>query len=70
MAWLRDNAVFDSFHSLLASGASLGMVSAAVLGLRLERSPSDRIRALHGIIGATGLLLALTAAVAGFAILP
>ena len=70
MAWLRDRAVFESIHALLTLSALLGFLGAAALGLRLEVRPESRAREIHVALGAGGLLLALTAAVAGFAILP
>ena len=70
MAWLRERAVFESIHALLTLSALLGFLGAAALGLRLEVRPESRAREIHVALGAGGLLLALTAAVAGFAILP
>jgi len=48
----------------------VGLLLAAAFGLWLERSEDDRVRGIHLSFAAGGLLLALTAAVAGFAILP
>jgi hypothetical protein len=70
MGWLRGKPVLDSFHALLALAAGSGLLLAAALGLRLERGAEPPTRTLHALFGAVGLLLALTAAVAGFSILP
>jgi hypothetical protein len=70
MAWLRDDDVFESVHSLLALGALAGLVSGGLLGLRLERRAGGRLRTLHSICAGLGLLIGLAAAVAGIAILP
>lgn len=70
MRWLRHGNSFESVHSLLALGALTGLVSGGLLGLRLERRPSQRVRALHSICAGIGLLLGLVAGMAGIAILP
>ena len=46
------------------------MGAAGVLGLLLERRVRPAARTAHALLGASGLLLALAAAVAGMAILP
>ncbi len=71
MGWLRGEPVFESVHSILVSGVLVSLLLAASLGLLLERRLGSRwIRSAHLMLGAGGLLLALTAAIAGFAILP
>ncbi len=71
MGWLRGEPVFESVHSILVSGVLVSLLLAASLGLLLERPAGPRwVRSAHLILGAGGLLLALTAAIAGFALLP
>ena len=70
MGLLRGEPPLRSFHALLTTGALTGVVSAYLLGRRLERRPSPWVRTAHLICGAVGLLLALAAGVAGIAILP
>ena len=70
MGWLRGKALFESVHAVLVSGVTLSLLGAALLGRRLERGAGARVRSVHVLLGAGGLLLALTAAIAGFAILP
>lgn len=70
MIWLRREVPMASVHFWLASGAALGLVGAGALGLWLERRVSADVRALHLAAGSIGLLLALGAALAAFAILP
>ena len=70
MAVLRGKELAQSVHFPLAAGALLAMVSAGGLGLLLERGGSLRTRTVHALCGALFVLLALGAAVAGFALLP
>ncbi len=71
MGWLRGEPVFESVHSILVSGVLVSLLLAATLGWSLEQRGGPRwIRTAHLILGAGGLLLALAAAVAAFAILP
>ena len=70
MVGLRGEAPAESLHFLLASGALLGIGAAGSLGLLLERGRAMSARSAHALLGASGLLLALAAAVAGIAILP
>jgi hypothetical protein len=71
MGWLRDEPPARSAHFALALPAAIGFAAGGLLGLRLERrGGSPRMRNLHALLGAGGLLLGLAAAVAGFAILP
>ena len=70
MIWLRREVPMASVHFWLASGAALGLLGAGALGLWLERRVSADVRALHLAAGSIGLLLALGAALAAFAILP
>ena len=71
MGWLRGEPLFESVHALLVSGVLASLLGAATLGHRLERGGGPGwIRPAHLVLGAGGLLLALTAAIAGFAILP
>jgi hypothetical protein len=70
MAKLHPDPLFDSVHSLLTSGALTLLIFALGLGKRLERRPGPAVRQAHLACGATGLLIALLAAVAGIAILP
>ena len=70
MGWLRGKALFESVHAVLVSGVTLSLLGAALLGRGLERGAGARVRSVHVLLGAGGLLLALTAAIAGFAILP
>ena len=71
MGWLRGEPLFESVHALLVSGVLTSLLGAATLGHRLERGGGPGwIRPAHLVLGAGGLLLALTAAIAGFAILP
>jgi hypothetical protein len=70
MVALRDDPAFESFHALFTSAVVACILAAGGLGLGLERGASDRVRAVHLICGAIGLLAALGAAVAAFAILP
>jgi hypothetical protein len=67
---LRGEPLFASFHFLLTSGALSSVTAAYVLGRRLERAGTARVRRVHVICGSTGLLLGLAAAAAGLAILP
>jgi len=67
---LRGLPVFESVHSVLVTGALVGLSSAGLLGVWVQRSGHPRVRSLHALLGALGLLLALTAVVAAFAILP
>ena len=69
MAW-RGEPLLGSVHFRLALGAALGLCAGGALGLRLERGAGSRLRGLHALLGATGVLLGLVGAVAGFAILP
>jgi hypothetical protein len=70
MGWIRSEPLFDSFHSIFASGALIGVVVAWLLGRQLERVDAPEVRTVHPIWGGVGLLLALLAAAAGIAILP
>ena len=70
MAFLRHKPVFDSVHAVLTSAALVGFGVGGWLGLRLERDLRSPLRGVHAITASVGLLLALAAAVAGFAILP
>lgn len=70
MALLRGKPVFESVHALLTSLALAGFLVGAVLGRKLERELDSNLRAPHAIVASAGLLLALAALVAGFAILP
>ena len=70
MAFLRGKPVFGSVHSGLTSAALVGFAIGGYLGLQLERNLRSPIRSVHAITASLGLLLALAAAVAGFAILP
>ena len=70
MAWLRERAVFESVHSLLAALALLGLLSGGALGLRLARGGAERVRLIHSLCAGAGLLFALAAGMAGMAILP
>ncbi len=70
MAFLRGKPVFGSVHSALTSAALVGFAIGGSLGRRLERNLRSPIRPVHAITASLGLLLALAAAVAGFAILP
>jgi hypothetical protein len=70
MAFLREKPVFGSVHAALTSAALVGFAAGGYLGLRLERDLRSPLRGLHAIGASLGLLLALAAAVAGFAILP
>ncbi len=69
MAW-RGEPLIASVHSRLVLGAAVGLCAGGALGLRLERGAGARLRGLHAVLGATGVLLGLVAAFAGFAILP
>lgn len=70
MAFLRDKPVFESVHALLTSLALTGFLVGAALGRKLERELGSNLRAPHAIVASAGLLFALAALVAGFAILP
>jgi hypothetical protein len=70
MAFLRGKPVFGSVHSALTSAALVGFAVGGWFGLQLERNLRSPIRSFHAITASVGLLLALAAAVAGFAILP
>ena len=70
LGWLRGEALFESVHAVLVSGVTLSLLGAALLGRGLERGAGARVRSVHVLLGAGGLLLALTAAIAGFALLP
>jgi len=70
MAFLRGKPVFGSVHSLLTSAALCGLVIGGFLGSRLERNLRSGPRAPHALVASAGLLCALAALVAGFAILP
>jgi hypothetical protein len=70
MAFLRGKPVFGSVHSVLTSAALVGFAAGGALGLRLEQNLRSGLRGVHAITASLGLLLALAAAVAGFAILP
>ncbi|MFQ5512851.1 MAG: DUF4079 family protein [Myxococcota bacterium] len=70
MGLLRGRPLFESFHGGLVLVAGPALLLAGLLGLRLERRPHAGSREIHALLGALGLLLALAAGVAGFAILP
>lgn len=70
MWWLRPEEPMESVHFWLASAATLGFTAAGALGLWLERHASADARAVHLACGGAGLLLALGAVFAAFAILP
>jgi uncharacterized membrane protein YcfT len=70
MGWIRGNAVYESPHAILTTAALAALLAAGLLGLRLERRPGATARGVHLACGATGMLLALAAAAAGFDILP
>jgi hypothetical protein len=67
--WLRGMTPLASFHGLLGVGALALFVSTWRQGTRLERGDTS-VRVLHARLGAGALLLAVAAAIAGFAILP
>lgn len=67
---LRGMQALASVHAWFACSALAGLVTAAGLGLWLERHGETSLRTLHMIAGGLGLLTALGGAVAGFAILP
>ena len=70
MVWLRRDPALESVHFWLATLATLCIGLAGTLGLRLERRVSDRARSIHLACGGAGLLIAIGAALAAFAILP
>lgn len=70
LAGLRDAQIFASTHAGLTSAALAAFLIGGTLGLRLERRVHPVLRTLHLLLGAGGLLVALLAGVAGFAILP
>jgi len=70
MTWLRREVPMTSVHFWLASGTTLGLAAAGMLGLWLERRVSADVRTLHMAAGGIGLLLALGEVLAAFAILP
>ena len=71
MARFGKGGVFGSAHALLASLALLGLLSGAAVGLYIERrGRAVRLRGIHAALAAMGMLVALAAGVAGFAILP
>ena len=70
MAALRGQALAESVHFPFALLAITGFGAAGSLGLRLERGASLTTRQAHAILGTLGVLFALGAGVAGFAILP
>jgi hypothetical protein len=69
VALLRDWTPMSSFHALLGGIACVLFAAAALQGRRLERGDREA-RHSHGLLGAAALLLGLTAAVAGFVLLP
>ena len=70
MGLLRGEPIFESVHSILVTAALGALLLAAGLGLGLERGRVIRLRNVHALCGAGGLLLALAAGAAAFAILP
>jgi hypothetical protein len=70
MVAVRGEAALQSLHALFTSAAVACVLCAGGLGLALERGAGTTVRAIHLICGAGGLLAALAAAVAAFAILP
>jgi hypothetical protein len=67
--WLRGMTPLASFHGLLGVGALALFVATWRQGTRLERGDAS-VRNLHAQLGAGALLVAVAAALAGFAILP
>jgi hypothetical protein len=71
MVWLRGQEPWQSAHGAITSAALAALLSAAALGQRMvHHAAPPALRAVHLSAGALGLLLALAAAIAGFAILP
>lgn len=67
---LRGMAPLQSAHAWLVGPATLSLLVAGGLGLRLERRGGRLVRRVHLVAGTLGLLTALAGAVAGMAILP
>lgn len=70
MAALRSQPLAESVHFPFALLGLTGFATAGFLGWRLESGASLSTRNAHAIVGSLGVLFALGAAVAGFAILP
>jgi hypothetical protein len=67
--WLRGMTPLMSFHGLLGVAALTLFVATWLQGRRLERGEAQ-VRELHAKLGATALLVAVGAAIAGFVLLP
>jgi len=70
MAFLRRDPPLESLHAVLTSVSVAALIAAASLGVLLQRGAGSGARTAHLVCGASGLLAALGAAVAGFSILP
>lgn len=76
MGWIRGEEIYASPHAAIATAASILLLVAGALGWSLERghgprwARGPRARSVHLVLGGSGLLAALAAAVAGFDILP
>jgi hypothetical protein len=69
VAFLRNWTPMTTFHALLGGCAAVLFVGAALQGARLERGDRSA-RQVHAALAAGALLLAMAAAIAGFALLP
>ena len=67
--FLRDWTPFTSFHGIVGVAAAALFAAAAFQGHRLEGGRAEA-RNAHALLGALAVLLALTAAIAGFVLLP
>jgi len=69
MSWLRERAVFESFHSVLGI-VVCGLFAWTGLSGRALARGDQTTRALHRGLAAASLAAALLSAVAGFVLLP
>jgi hypothetical protein len=69
VAWFRDWTPMSSFHALLGGLAALLFAGAGLQGRRLEAGERDARRS-HALLGGAAVVLGLTAAIAGFVLVP
>ncbi len=69
VAWFRDWTPMSSFHALLGGVAAVLFAGAGLQGRRLEAGEGDARRA-HAWLGGAAVVLGLTAAIAGFVLVP
>ncbi len=67
---LRGQPVGESVHFPLALASAAGITLAGALGTWLAWGAPPRVRAVHAVCGAAGVLLGIGAAIAGLALFP